>query len=59
MTTTKPRNITVIWETVPDADQEAIDKAFAMLFRRGAYFPKHRRFDKTGDSANVQGDEDH
>ena len=26
--------ITVIWETVPDADSEAVDKAFDMLLRR-------------------------
>jgi hypothetical protein len=29
--------IAVIWECVPDADPKALDKAFAMLFRRGPY----------------------
>lgn len=29
--------LTAIWETVPDADAEALQKAVAMLFRRGPY----------------------
>jgi hypothetical protein len=34
----KPHNqtpITVAWETIPDADPQAIEKAFAMLLKRG------------------------
>jgi hypothetical protein len=28
--------LTVVWEVLPDADPQAIHKAFAMLFRRCA-----------------------
>jgi len=34
----KPRHqttITAIWETLLDADPKAVEKAFALLFRRG------------------------
>lgn len=33
-----PIAITAVWETLPDADPKAVDKAFLMLFR-----PESRR----------------
>lgn len=44
----------VIWEAVPDPDPEALQKAFAMLFKRGPYAPTRRGLDKTGAYAIVQ-----
>jgi hypothetical protein len=37
--------ITAIWETLPDADPKAVEKAFALLFRRG---PGRKDSAKTG-----------
>lgn len=39
----KPK-IKVILEPVPDPDPEALNKAFAMLFRRGPYRKEEQRF---------------
>lgn len=56
MRKTKHPPLIVIWETAPNPKPDAVDKAFAMLFKPGDCGPKRPRVDKPCVYANVPND---
>ena len=59
MPKTKYPHLIVTWETAPDPKPDALEKAFAMLFKPGDLRPKCRGVDKPGVYANVHDDPKH